>query len=151
MDHRARADKLMSPHGLVESSLVWDEWNLAVENVWRRQEQRYMLLRYEDFVNSPQSYVRDILRFMGEDEAESPFSGEREIALEVPHIFSGNPDRFQSGTITIKPDERWKEDMSGFRQAIVTTLTWPGLVRYKYPIWSRRQRPADAPQNSRVL
>ena len=146
MDHQAMAGKFMTPHGFVESSLVWDEWNLAVANVWRRQPERYKLLRYEDFVESPRSSVQDILRFLGEEDTESPFSGEREIALEVPHIFSGNPDRFQSGTITIRPDERWKDDMSGFRQAIVTSLTWPGLVRYEYPIWSHRQRLAGAPQ-----
>jgi hypothetical protein len=150
MDHRTMADKFMTPHGSVESSLVWDEWNLAVENVWRRQPERYKLLRYEDFVESPRSSVQDILRFLGEEDSESPFSSERGIALDESHIFSGNPDRFQSGTITIKSDEGWKDDMSGFRQALVTSLTWPGLVRYKYPIWSHRQRPAGAPQKTKV-
>jgi hypothetical protein len=125
--------------------LVWDEWNLAIENVWRRNPDRYMLLRYEDFVQSPRSSVQDVLQFLGE-EAESPFVGEREIAMEVPHTFSGNPDRFQNGTVTIKPDEAWRGNMSVTRQAMVTALTWPGLVRYEYPLWPYRQRRPSANQ-----
>jgi len=137
MDRRDGPGNSMTPHGFVESSLVWDEWNLAIENVWKRKPERYMLLRYEDFVKSPRNSVQDILRFLGE-EAESPFVGEREIAMEVPHTFSGNPDRFQSGTVTIKPDEGWRHNMGAARQAMVTALTWPGLVRYGYPLWPHR-------------
>lgn len=137
LDRRDGPSKNMTPHGFVESSLVWDEWNLAIENVWRRKPERYMLLRYEDFVESPQNSVRSILQFLGE-EAETPFVGEREIAMEVPHTFSGNPDRFQSGAVTIEPDKGWKHDMNFARQAMVTALTWPGLVRYGYPLWPHR-------------
>jgi hypothetical protein len=96
-------------------------------------------------VASPLSSVQGILRFLGE-EAESPFVGEREIAMEVPHTFSGNPDRFQSGTVRIKPDEGWKRNMSVARQAMVTTLTWPGLMRYGYPLWPPRHRRPSAYQ-----
>ena len=146
MDRRDGPSNSMTPHGFVESSLVWDAWNLAIENVWRRTPERYMLLRYEDFVESPRNSVQGILRFLGE-EAESPFVGEREIAMEVPHTFSGNPDRFQSGTLTIKPDEGWRRNMSVARQAMVTTLTWPGLVRYGYPLRPQRREPQGASQD----
>jgi hypothetical protein len=146
MDRRDGPSNSMTPHGFVESSLVWDVWNLAIENVWRRRPERYMLLRYEDFVESPRNSVQSILRFLGE-EAESPFVGEREIAMEVPHTFSGNPDRFQSGTLTIRPDEGWRRNMSVTRQGIVTTLTWPGLVRYGYPLWPQRQELPGASQD----
>ncbi len=132
------SNSFMTPHGYVESSLVWDEWNLAIENAWRRESGRYMLLRYEDFVGSPRSSVESILRFLGEEESEPPFTNEREITLEATHTFSGNPDRFQSGTVKIEPDETWRSNISVARQAIVTALTWPGLVRYKYPLWPRR-------------
>ncbi len=138
MDRRDEPNNLMTPHGFVESSLVWDEWNLAVESTWRRKPERYMLLRYEDFVESPRNSVERILRFLGEEGASSPFVGEREITLGVPHTFSGNPDRFQSGTSTIKPDEGWRDRLSVARRAAITALTWPGLVWYGYPLWPRR-------------
>jgi hypothetical protein len=146
MDRRDGPSKTMTPHGFLESSLVWDEWNLAIENVWRRKPERYMLLRYEDFVQSPRSSVQEILRFLGE-EAESPFVGEREIAMATPHTFSGNPDRFQSGATTIKSDEGWRGNMGIARQAMVTALTWPGLVRYGYPLWPQRWELPGAAQD----
>lgn len=146
LDRPDGADEtFMTSHGFVESSLVWDEWNLAVENAWRREPGRYMRLRYEDFVQSPRGSVQDIMHFLGEEETVSPFADEREITLEVPHTFSGNPDRFKSGTVKVRSDEGWRDHMSSARRAVVTALTWPGLVRYGYPLWSRRRAPSTAP------
>lgn len=134
-DRSGEPNVTMTPHGIIESSLVWDEWNLAIERGLRDQPQRYMLLRYEDFVEEPRSSVQDILRFLGEEKGpETLFEDERRIALEVSHAFSGNPDRFVNGAITIKDDEEWKRDMSTTRQMTVTALTWPGSVRYGYPL-----------------
>jgi hypothetical protein len=134
-DHGVRAGtKLMTPHGLLESSLVWSEWNLAVERVWRWTPRRYMLLRYEDFVRSPRSAVKSILRFLGEERVETPFINEREVLLHAPHTFSGNPDRFHSGLVDITPDEDWRQKMGRVQKAAVTALTWPGLLSYKYPL-----------------
>ena len=134
-DHGEGAGKrFMTPHGLVESALVWDEWNLAIERIRRQDPQRYMLLRYEDFVENPQNTMGRILRFLGE-EAELPFVTQREVLLDTPHTFSGNPDRFQSGVVEIKPDEGWRRKMGLVQKTAVTALTWPGLLRYKYPLW----------------
>ncbi len=140
-DHGDGSKNLMTSHGFAESSLVWDEWNLATENLRRQDPDRYLLLRYEDFVRRPRQSVEGVLRFLGEEGAKLPFAGEREVRLDVPHTFSGNPDRFQSGNMTIKPDETWRGGMSVPRQAAVTALTWPGLLRYNYPPWPQRHRP----------
>lgn len=139
-------NNLMTRQGLVRSSLAWDARNLATEGAFGREPERYMLLRYEDFVEDPRGSVESILRFVGEEEAESPFIGEREIALGVSHTFSGNPDRLQGGTVKIKSDEEWKSSLSVTRQAAVTTLTWPELIKYGYPLWSRRGELASALQ-----
>lgn len=132
------SNKLMTSHGFAKSSLVWGEWNLATEKLQKHAPDRYMLMRYEDFVASPRSTVKRILGFLGEERAELPFDSEREARLGVPHTFSGNPDRFRSGTVKIRPDETWKHDMGVTRQAAVTALTWPGLVRYGYSLWPQR-------------
>jgi hypothetical protein len=128
---------IMTPHGTVESSLVWLGGNFTIERFWGRKPERYMLLRYEDFVQSPLTSVKNILRFVGE-EAELPFVNGREVSLAVSHTFSGNPDRFQSGTIKIESDEGWRREMGGGRQASVTAITWPGLLRYGYPLRPQR-------------
>jgi hypothetical protein len=138
LERRDDSERLMTPHNFADSSMSWGEWNLALENLRRQEPERYMLLKYEDFVENPRSCVKGILRFLGEERAEPPFTGDREIRLEVPHTFSGNPDRFRGGTVTIKPDEAWKRNMSVTRQVAVTALTWPGLLRYKYALWPQR-------------
>jgi hypothetical protein len=139
LDYGTGSNKFMTAHNFAESSLAWNEWNLAIENLRRQEPGHYMLLRYEDFVESPRSTVESILRLLGEERAISPFIGERQVRLEVPHTFSGNPDRFSGGTVTIEPDGSWKRNMSATRQAAVAALTWPGLLRYKYPLRPQRQ------------
>jgi hypothetical protein len=62
----------------------------------------------------------------------------------VPHTFSGNPDRFNAGNMVIMPDEGWKHSLSYARQMMVTALTWPGLLRYGYPLLPQRN---SSPQN----
>ena len=145
-DRKDEPNNLMTRQGLVRSSLAWDARNLATEGTFGRDPERYMLLRYEDFVEDPRGSVERILRFVGEEEAISPFIGEREIALGVSHTFSGNPDRLQGGTVKINPDEEWKSSLSIARRVAVAALTWPSLMKYGYPLWSRRGEPASALQ-----
>jgi hypothetical protein len=135
LDTGKTTDDLMTSHSLVGSSLTWNEWNLAIEKVWRREPERYMRLRYEDFVRSPRTAIKDILRFVGEGELEVPFSDEHQVSLEASHTFSGNPNRFRSGNVRIESDEEWKQELSNAHRATVTALTLPGLVRYGYRLW----------------
>ena len=135
LDRGETTGDLMTPHSLVGSSLTWNEWNFAIEKTWRREPERYIQLRYEDFVRSPRTAVRDILRSIGEGEVGVPFSDEHRVSLEASHTFSGNPNRFHSGTVKIEPDEEWRQEMSNAHRATVTALTLPGLVRYGYRLW----------------
>jgi len=137
LDRGEGIDDLMTSRGPIESSLIWNEWNLAIEQVWRRKPERYMLLRYEDFVEKPRTHVEKILRSLGE-EAKTPFLSEREAWLEASHTFSGNPNRFRSGTVAIESDEEWRHKMSVARQATITALTLPGLTRYGYRLRPER-------------
>lgn len=138
LDRSGGPGSVMTPHSLLESSLVWDEWNFAMERIRKSRPERYMLLRYEDFVSHPRTSVGRIMRFIEETGAESIFETESRVFLNETHSFSGNPDRFQTGTITVKADEEWKRSMSTARQTAVAALTWPGLVRYGYPLRPRR-------------
>lgn len=124
----------MLAHSELYSSMVWNEWNLIIEGIWRRHPERYMLLRYEDFVKKPRKVVQDILGFLGRENLRTPFLGEREVSLGASHIFSGNPNRFDKGSVTIKADDEWKTKVSGAQHAMITSLTSPGLLRYGYPL-----------------
>ena len=127
-----RPSRYMTRHKPIKTSLIWDAYNLLVEKTWANEIDRYMFLRYEDFVEDPQGVLGDILRFVDEEDSETPFTSEREVSLSVNHVFSGNPSRLHDGSVTIEPDEEWKRKM-GFLQRSTTALaTWPGLLRYDY-------------------
>jgi len=95
---------------------------------------RLSRLRYEDFVNDPAFYLAETLIRVGfDDEADSlPVVRGREISLSVDHTVSGNPGRFRTGNIELRPDEEWKVKMRGADKNVVTALTAPLLLKYGY-------------------
>jgi Sulfotransferase family len=126
IEHMAR----FSP---TKSSALWDAWNASAEALWRRTPQEYLRLRYEDFVVDPREGLERILELVGVT-AELPLAGEREVKLGVSHTVSGNPNRFETGAVELRPDREWKNNMGLRDKALVTALTIPLLRRYGYPI-----------------
>ncbi len=132
---RPDTDKRLYMHrvGAAKSSLLWDAWNVSAEALWGGSG-RYMRLRYEDFVEQPQRVVKAILGMLGEGTGRLPFTGERDVELEVSHTVSGNPNRFQSGLVRLRPDVEWALRMRPRDRRLVTLLTLPLLARYGYPV-----------------
>ena len=114
-----------------KSSALWDSWNASAEALWRRTPDRYLRLRYEDFVADPRKSLQRILGLL-EVTAELPLAGEREVKLGVSHTVSGNPNRFETGAVELRPDHEWMQRMSPRDRALVTALTFPLLRRYGY-------------------
>jgi len=115
-----------------KSSALWDSWNASAEALWRRSPQRYLRIRYEDFVANPRESFEEILTLLGEKNVEPPLVGEREVKLGVSHTVSGNPNRFETGAVELRPDREWVLNMSPRDRALVTTLTLPLLKHYGY-------------------
>jgi hypothetical protein len=120
-----------------KSSALWDSWNASAEALWRRTPQRYLRLRYEDFVADPHQSLVDVLKLVDEEDAEVPLVGEREVKLGVSHTVSGNPNRFDTGAVELRTDREWISKMNPRDKALVTVLTTPLLQRYGYPTTSR--------------
>jgi Sulfotransferase family len=115
-----------------KSSALWDSWNASAEALWRRTPERYLRLRYEDFVSDPRRSFEEILRLVREAEAEPPLVGEREVKLGVSHTVSGNPNRFETGAVELRPDHEWISKMNPRDRTLVTALTLPLLKHYGY-------------------
>ena len=115
-----------------KSSALWDSWNASAEALWRRTPEKYLRLRYEDFVADPRKSLERILEFVGVT-AELPLTGEREVMLGVSHTVSGNPNRFETGAVELRPDREWMDNMQPHHRALVTALTLLLLRRYGYP------------------
>jgi hypothetical protein len=115
-----------------KSSALWDSWNASAETLWRRVPDRYLRLRYEDFVADPRECFEKILALVGEPDAGPPLVGEREVKLGVSHTVSGNPNRFETGAVELRTDREWTSRMKPRDKALVTVLTLPLLKHYGY-------------------
>ncbi len=126
----------MPRRGPAESSIRWTARNLAAEALRRRSPgspPRHMLLRYEDFVAEPRRAIGRVLELVGEEAASRPHVGAREVKLGVNHNVWGNPGRFRTGTVEIKPDKEWVSGTKPADARLVSLLTFPLLARYGYP------------------
>jgi hypothetical protein len=116
------------------SALDWVATNVAAEDVTHAEPHRSMLLRYEDFVSEPKETIRRIAARIGKDLSPNPFVDEHTVDLGSNHTVSGNPDRFDRGLISLRPDVAWMDRLSAFDRRLTTSLTLPLLLRYGYPI-----------------
>ena len=115
-----------------------------VSRAWSLQNVSYGLLsgsarlarlRYEDFVNDPTFHLSETLTridLTGEAGRLHDVVRGREISPSVDHTVSGNPARFRTGKIELRPDEEWKVGMRGVDKNVVTALTAPLLLKYGY-------------------
>jgi hypothetical protein len=124
--------EFMHRKSAAQSAVLYDCWNASAEALWRRTPEKYRRLRYEVFVANPRESLERILGLVGVT-AELPLASERELRLGVSHTVSGNPNRFETGPVELRPDREWKDKMSTRDKALVTVLTTPLLQRYGYP------------------
>jgi glycosyltransferase involved in cell wall biosynthesis len=125
------------------SAWQWDYQNAAMLLLARSGTPTYRV-RYEDFVMAPEATLARIAAFAGLSVAVNEIgflgsdAGGRWADLTTSHTASGNPMRFTTGRIRIRPDEVWRTSMSASQRRTVTAITLPLLVHYRY---SSRGRP----------
>ena len=117
-----------------DSSLKWNVRNLLSENLWKKNKDNYMMVKYEDFAKKPKMIINTILDFMSESNTSTPFVSSNEVELSVNHSAWGNPGRFKTGRIELKADEEWKNKLNRLDKLISTVCTFPLLSKYGYKI-----------------
>jgi Sulfotransferase family len=130
-------DRLMLRQHPLVSARRWDLWQVVTELLWRARRDRYLHLRYEDFISGPRPAVLAIAGLVGEAPARLPFVDDRTVRLAVTHSVSGNPNRFGTGDVAVRPDDEWVAAMRPRDRVLVTAATWPLLLRYRYPLRPR--------------
>lgn len=128
--------RYMSRFGPAMSSLIWNGRQVATEALGRRDPGRYLRLRYEDFVAAPQPALARIVAMTGVGSAPPAFDKDRKIALRPVHGISGNPSRFARGEVELRSDDEWRTGMKRVDRLIVTAMTVPLLLRYRYSLAS---------------
>jgi hypothetical protein len=127
-------ERLMLRQPPLISSRRWALWQLVTELLWRDRPDRYLRLRYEDFVREPLPAVRRITALIDETGAGLPFPSATACGSSRPHSVSGNPNRFSTGDIAIRADDEWMRLMPGTDRMLVTASTFPLLLRYSHPL-----------------
>lgn len=126
--------------GPVKSSLNWLRRNIVIEAFLRRcLGDRYLRLRYEDLAAEPQAAVRSVCALVGEPDAGLPFIERRTVRLSPNHTVGGNPSRFSSGKIDIRPDDEWMVRASRRTRVLATLITAPLMPLYGYRLRSGSQ------------
>jgi Sulfotransferase family len=115
------------------TALEWDVYNVMVEALQVLGVPR-VLVRYEDFVADPAAALRRILGFAGIDAVDQldAFLTPGGVVLHRSHSLTGNPMRFRLGPEPLTVDDAWRRQMPDSTRRLVTGLTIPGLVRYRY-------------------
>ena len=117
-----------------DSSLKWNVRNLISECLWKQNKEKYLMVRYEDFVRKPKMVVNTILDFISESDISTSFVSNNEVELSVNHSAWGNPSRFKTGKIELKTDDEWKTKLNSFDKFVSTACTFPFLTKYGYKI-----------------
>ena len=126
---------LMPIHSSQKSVVEWVGLNLLTHFL-RYLNEKYMLLRYEDLANQPQSFLDKIAGNLGLKIKETVFH-DGNIKLGLNHTVSGNPFRFKTGLIEVRQDSEWEIKLNKSKRFLITALTWPLLLKYGYPITER--------------
>ncbi|MDJ0713344.1 MAG: sulfotransferase [Prochloraceae cyanobacterium] len=119
-------------HSLVKGSLAWTAKNILMEWLGNKTPDRYLRIRYEDFVRQPDLNLRKICNLLQEDVVSLPLVKNNQFTVTSNHVIAGSPQRFRSGVDRLKLDEAWKEKMTANDLQKVTLLTFPLLARYEY-------------------
>jgi len=132
------------------SSIVWTVKNLEHE-LMKARGIPHLFVRYESLVRSPRREIDRVLDYADVvvPEQDRAFLDEGTITLGTNHTVSGNPMRFRRGRTPVKLDDEWRSAMSLRQRVLVSVVTAPLLLAYRYRRVSYRAT-AEASGNSDV-
>jgi len=122
----------MPRYPVVRTAFAWSLTNVG-SGLASRLGIPYTRLRYEDLVRDPAASLTWVLDRLDLGRRPLDFLRDQGALLRPAHTVSGNPMRFQTGEVPIRPDEEWMEGMQPSDRRWVTTLPLPLLHRYGYP------------------
>jgi len=113
-----------------KSALSWQLVNWATEGLKRQAPGKHMTLTYGELTSNPLQSLRRILELVQIDSSTDFLKGHT-AQLAATHSVGGNPMRFSSGRLTIRPDEEWRHAMPWTQKIQSLTLSWPYYLRFR--------------------
>lgn len=125
---------LLERRSTLTSAAYHNVSNAASEAMWRKVRGRYLRVRYEDLIDDPIRTVDLVGQLVGMRLDVSQILRDGVVDLRPTHSAWGNPNRFDSGPIELRPDQEWRVAMHRVDRVLTTLLTLPLLHRYGYPL-----------------
>lgn len=126
------APRYLRQRSLFRSAVVWGLRNSTLGWTARRFDVSAEL-RYEDFVRQPRETITSMVEGLGINPRGGHWTSDDEVlALNEHHIFAGNPNRVEQGTIRIRSDDEWRTRLSWVETTVVSGLTLPLLWKLGY-------------------
>jgi hypothetical protein len=117
--------------GMRRNGAYWTAFNAASDRIGRAFPERYMRLRYEDFVSDPAAALSNTLHLAGLS-ARLPIDRRGFVDLGVNHTVTGNPNRLSRGVVQLRPDEAWRRELPTLHRRTAALLAGPLMRRYGY-------------------
>jgi hypothetical protein len=128
-DVTAGESSTMARIGPARVAARWQSTNALLALV----RSRHAVLRYEDFVERPAASTRRLLSLGGMDVEDLPqFIDDRTVLFGEDHTVAGNPLRFRTGAVEIRADDGWRRSLPARRRTLVSALTVPSNLVYRY-------------------
>jgi hypothetical protein len=133
---------LMARYSPARAAALWMGHNATLALLGRLGV-RTSVVRYEDFVAAPRAVLAEVASFAGLTTTARDLDVVQgsSVHVGVAHTVSGNPMRFDTGRLTLRRDDDWRQDLSRSRRLLVSALTLPMLLRYGYLRRSRQVTP----------
>ena len=125
---------------------LWSGHNLLLAAL-RLRRVPTLRLNYEQFTADPRGALASVAAFAHRPDAGLSFVGAdgTSVTLAQTHSVAGNPMRFQTGTVEVRRDTRWREGMPRGAKNVVSLMTLPIARLFGYRVW---RRPSYVPTTS---
>lgn len=95
-----------------------------------------VVVRYEDLVQDPRATITAILRALNLPSSSLDHLKNHSVVLPSSHGFSGNPQRYHKGKISLRADDEWQTGLRQPNKLLIELLAGQGLRHYGYPLRS---------------
>lgn len=117
--------------GHLRTAALWTAWN-GLATRWWDGTAHHALVRLEDLLGEPRPVLDHLAGLLGLDPADAPLSGPATAELAPSHSISGNPDRFDTGSVALRPATRPPGRRATLSDLAVAAATAPLARRYGY-------------------
>lgn len=128
---------------ILRHSKGWIFANLLSEVV-RRQLPPSISQRtaYEEFISDPTSVLRSTTAALSRGSTKLPLIEGQNLHLGVNHTVTGNASRSRTGVVPLRLDDEWRQRFTSVETSAISSVTFPFLIRYEYPLRLNQKRPS---------